>query len=109
MTNEDFRINLRLNLAKYLNGQDNIDKRHLVMQKLNKTDNAIKSWCAPGSTAIPSANDLPIICEVLGITLNQLFGIEDSNIENALKIYNAYNNHPAVQDAVDKLLDIKKS
>ena len=109
MTNEDFRTNLRLNLAKYLNGKENIEKRHLVMKELNKTDNAIKSWCAPSSTAIPSANDLPVICNILGITLNQLFGIEDSNIENALNLYNAYNSHPNEQTAVDKLLDFKKA
>ena len=39
----------------------------------------------------------------------KLFGIEDSNIENALKLYNAYNNHPDEQSAVDKLLDFKKA
>ena len=109
MTNEQYRLNLRANLAKYLNGKDNLEKRHLVMERLNKTDNAIKSWCAPGSNAIPSADDLPVICEILGITLNQLFGIEDTKIIHALMLEDSYTNHPAVQDAVDKLLDIKKS
>lgn len=44
---------------------------------LNKTNNAIKSWCAPNSNSIPSADDLPIICEIIGISLNEIFGISE--------------------------------
>ncbi len=108
MTNEEYRIRLRTNLAKYLNGKENIDKRRAVMEQLNKTDNAIKSWCAPNSSAIPAANDLPVICEILGITLNQLFGIEDKRIEKALMLYNSYEEHPLEQSSVNKLLDFVK-
>lgn len=108
MTNEEYRIQLRLNLAKHLNGKENIDKRHQVMKFLNKTDNAIKSWCAPNSSAIPEASDLPVICEILGITLNQLFGIENERIEKALRLYNSYEEHPLEQSSVNKLLDFVK-
>ena len=107
MTSEELRKILRSNLAKNLNGKENINKRHKIMEVLNKTDNAIKSWCAPGSNSIPAANEIPIICEIIGLSINQLFELEDDRLKKAYKLLNAYENHEDSQNAVKKLLDIE--
>ena len=107
MTSEELRKTLRLNLAKNLNGKENINKRHEVMKILNKTDNAIKSWCAPGGSSIPAANEIPIICEIIGLSIDQLFELEDDRLNKAYKLFNAYENHEESQTAVKKLLDIE--
>lgn len=107
MTNEDFRKTLRSNLAKHLNGKENLDKRLKVIEMLNKTDNAIKSWCAPNSNSIPSADDLPIICQIIGISLNEIFGIREDRIitPSELKYIDAIEKHPELKAILDKYTD----
>lgn len=104
MTNIDYRKILRSNLAKHLNGKENLEKRQKVMEQLNKTDNAIKSWCAPNSNSVPSADDLPVICKILGISLNQIFDINEDRVvtESELKYLIAIEKNPELKAILDK-------
>lgn len=91
---------------------ENIKKR---MKELKLTQNdlanklgikqaAVSKWCL--GVQVPDTNLIVPVCEALGITLNELFGITDvnSNTTEALKLYEAYKNHPEVRDSVDILL-----
>ena len=107
--NIDQRIKIKSVLRQHLLGDAGKYKRQQIIEKLNISESTIKSWTTENGNGIPVTEDLPTICNILGITLNQLFGIEDPKIIHALMLENGYNSHPDVQDAVDKLLDIKKA
>ena len=100
--NLEQRSKIKAVLRNHLLGDSGKDKRLQLINKLGISESTIKS------SGIPVTEDLPTICDILGITLNQLFGIEDSKIIHALLLEDGYNKHPEVQDAIDKLLEIKK-
>lgn len=95
------------NISKVLNKK--IKEEKVVSQvdfakKLNVTPVAVNKWLKGG--AIESSK-IPTICEVLNITPNELFGIElDIESSKALKLYEAYKNHPEFQKTIDTLLSI---
>ena len=68
---------------------------------------AVSKWVL--GTQVPDINILPLVCEVLDISLNELFGFND-NVDSikAMKLYKAYLAHPDVRGSVDILLGIKK-
>lgn len=68
---------------------------------------AVSKWVL--GTQVPDINILPTVCEVLDISLNELFGFND-NIDSikAMKLYKAYLAHPDVRGSIDILLGIKK-
>ena len=79
-----------------------------IARALNVNKSTVGDWV--NKTTLIKSNMIKPLCDVLQITPNYLYNVSsDEDITEALKIYNAYNNHPAVQDAVDKLLDIKKA
>lgn len=105
--NLEVRANVKNCLREHLLGKSNVEKRNNLLVKLNISDSTIKSWTSLTDSKIPVTEDLPTICEVLGITLNQLFGIEDNTVVEALILKKAYDTHKDQQSSVNKLLDIK--
>ena len=105
--NLEVRANVKKCLREHLLGKDNVEKRNELLVKLNISDSTIKSWTSLTDSKIPVTEDLPTICSVLGITLNQLFSIEDDRIVKALLLKEAYDSHEEQQSSVNKLLDIK--
>ena len=68
---------------------------------------AVSKWVL--GTQVPDINLLPIVSEVLNISLNELFGYkEDIDSIQAMKLYKAYLAHPDVRGSIDILLGIKK-
>ena len=51
--------------------------------------------------------NLPLLCEILGITPNTLFGFPDTKISaEALGLYNAFLKYPEYQSSVMRLLGL---
>lgn len=66
---------------------------------------AVNKWVL--GTQVPDIDLIPSVCSELGLSLNELFGIDSKNadITEALKLYKAYQDHPAVRESVDILLE----
>lgn len=105
--NIEIRQNIKECLRNNLLGKENQIKREYLKELLGISDSTIKSWTSLTENKIPVTEDLPKICEALGITFNQLFGIEDIRIQHAMMLENAYQLHPKRQDAIDVLLELK--
>lgn len=105
--NIEIRQNIKNCLRNYLLGKDNLIKRECLKEILGISDSTIKSWTSLTDNKIPVTEDLPKICEILGITLNQFYGIEDIRIIHAMMLENAYVMHPERQEAVRVLLGLK--
>lgn len=68
---------------------------------------AVSKWVL--GTQVPDINLLPVVSEVLDISLNELFGHNDDiDSIKAMKLYKAYLAHPDVRGSIDILLGIKK-
>ena len=59
-------------------------------------------------TACPDAARIPLIAKALNISISELLGTENDAIElqKALWLYEAYEKHPDVQNAIKKLLEL---
>ena len=71
--NIEIRQNIKNCLRNYLLGKDNLIKRECLKEILGISDSTIKSWTSLTDNKIPVTEDLPKICEILGITLNQFY------------------------------------
>ena len=106
--NIEVRKNIKACLREHLLGKENVAKKDKIIKELNISESTIKSWTTLNDNKIPTADDLKDIANILGITLNQLYGIEDKNVIEAMKLKSAYDSHPEQQESVKKLLDIKE-
>ncbi|MCF0125695.1 MAG: hypothetical protein HUJ68_08075 [Clostridia bacterium] len=104
--NYEIRQNIKNCLRDNLLGKENQLKREYLKESLYLSDSTLKSWTSLTDSKIPVTEDLPKICEILGITLNQFFGIEDCRIVHAMKLENAYQLHPNRQEVINVLLEI---
>ena len=95
------------NISKILNiklKQDKVITQVEFAKRLGVTPVAVNKWLNGG--AIESSK-IPQICDVLEITPNQLFGVEDKIDSNkALILYDAYLKHPEFQKSINALLEI---
>ena len=59
-------------------------------------------------TACPDAARIPLIAKALNISIDELLGTGNDAVEvqKALFLYEAYEKHPEVQEAINKLLEI---
>ncbi len=104
----NYRDNIRKTLREHLTGKNNFGKKEEICSRLGITESTITKWTIPSSSNIPSAEDLPIICSILNISLYELFGCEDNTLPNEAKdLYKAFKEHASAQESVKKLLDIK--
>ncbi len=99
-----FFENISKTLNKYLKENKVISQVEFA-NKIGVTPVAVNKWLKGG--AIESSK-IPLICETLNITPNELFGINnDFETEKALELYKAYSNHPEFQNTINKLLNIE--
>jgi transcriptional regulator with XRE-family HTH domain len=95
------------NISKVLNRklkEEKVISQVEFANRLGVTPVAVNKWLKGG--AIESSK-IPMICEILNITPNELFGIENElDSEKALKLYEAYKEHPEFQKSIDMLLGI---
>jgi len=73
-----------------------------LAKKMNVSSVAVNKWLSGGSIEVAK---IPQLCEILGITPNELFGIDD-NLHQALLLYQSYQSHPEYHEAIKKILDI---
>ena len=90
--NIEVRMAVKNCLREHLLGKNNVVKRNNLLAALDISDSTVKSWTSLTDSKIPVTEDLPTICNVLGITLNQLFGIEDATVVEALLLKKAFDN-----------------
>ena len=65
---------------------------------------SVNKWFSGGAPAI---DKLPLLCEILGISPNELFGYEPEGIpREAVELYTAFEKHPQYHDCITKLLDM---
>ncbi|MFI3330058.1 MAG: hypothetical protein R3Y05_06220 [bacterium] len=107
--NDSVRQNIRSILRSKLVGRENNTNRQNIINNLSISESTIKGWTSPSSTNIPLADDLPLICEVLEITLYELFGIESTEVSVKEKqLLNAYSKASAKDiGIINTILDIK--
>lgn len=75
-----------------------------LARKMDVTPAAVTKWLKDGAVSL---NKIPILCEILGITPNTLFGFPDTKISaEALSLYNAYLKYPEYQSSVMRLLGL---
>ena len=95
------------NISKVLNRklkEEKVISQVEFANRLGVTPVAVNKWLKGG--AIESSK-IPMICEILNITPNELFGIENElDSDKALKLYEAYKEHPEFQKSIDILLGI---
>lgn len=105
--NQDIRDNIKRVLRESLLGKENIDFRLMISEKLNISDSTIRSWTTINNNAIPVADDIPTICEILKITLYELYGIKDPtnlSLEDKL-LLKKINNNPSLKEVVLNMKD----
>lgn len=65
----------------------------------------VGKWC---NETCPTADKILAICEHLHITIFELLGVKDPSIisKSERTLLDKYNEHPEMQDAINKLLGI---
>lgn len=83
------------------------EKRMTQVELANKVGIApasVNKWMNGGA---PAVDKLPLLCEILEISPNQLFGYEEENLpQEAIDLYKAFNNHPEYKSSIVKLLNL---
>ena len=75
-----------------------------LARKMDVTPAAVTKWLKDGAVSL---NKIPLLCEILGITPNTLFGFPDTKISaEALGLYNAFLKYPEYQNSVIRLLGL---
>jgi transcriptional regulator with XRE-family HTH domain len=75
-----------------------------LAEKMDVVPASINKWMNGGSPAI---DKLPLLCEVLEITPNELFGVDSTEISKEAKdFYKALEKHPEYQISMKKLLGL---
>lgn len=106
--NIEVRTKIRAVLRSKLNGKENQHYKQLLIEKLNTSESSIKRWIAPGSTTLPLIDDLPVICDILNITLYELFDCVNPQLSGIDKqLVDAFKANQKHQDTIKKILDIK--
>ena len=65
---------------------------------------SVNKWLSGGTPAI---DKLPRLCDILGITPNELFGYEEEGFpQEAIDLYKAFQKHPEYHNSIKKLLNM---
>ena len=82
-------------------------------KKLTQVELAHKVGIAPASVnkwmngGAPAVDKLPLLCQILEISPNELFGYERENFpQEAIDLYKAFSKHPEYKNSITKLLDL---
>ncbi len=92
------------NLKKYLS-QSRIQQKELAIA-CGKTEGTVSHW-VEGRVSIP-IRYIPVICEMLDITLYELFGLTDTSLlsETEKKVLNAYRKDDEFRIITNRILNI---
>ena len=90
-------------LRKYTKEEKRISQVELA-KEMNVAPASVNKWVTEGTISLEW---IPRLCEVLGISPNELFGYEDPRFtDEALKLYNSFLEYPEYHDSITKLLDL---
>lgn len=100
-----YRDNIGDNIKFYLNKYDMTQKD--LADRIGTKPGAVSKWI--NKTQAPDVELMPKVCEVLNISLEDLFGIKSDTIlsNDELELLKAYKEHPEMQKSVKKLLNMK--
>ncbi len=101
----DIRKNIAYIMDLKLNNERVIAKSELATI-CNVQPAAVTNWCK--GEAVPNIEIIPLICTTFHVTLNEFFGIDNSEIISSehSKLINAYDSHTELQQAIKRLLEI---
>ena len=90
------------NLKKYLT-ENRVQQKEIAVA-CNKTEGTVSHW-VEGRVNVP-LKYIPVICEMLDITLYDLFGLSDTSLlsESERKIISAYRNDNEFRIIVNRIL-----
>lgn len=99
-----YRDNIGDNIKFYLNKYGMTQKD--LADRIGTKPGAVSKWI--NKTQAPDVELMPKVCEVLNISLEDLFGIKSDTIlsNEELELLKAYKEHPEAQDAIKTLLKI---
>jgi len=100
----EIRNNVQKNLSYYLNLKKISQKELATM--LNVSQSAVTNWIKGKNS--PDIEIVAEICNILDITVTQLFGMNEPNDYSILEqtIILRYRQHPELQHAINILLNI---
>ncbi len=82
-------------------------------KKLTQVELANKIGIAPASVnkwmngGAPAVDKLPLLCQILEISPNELFGYEQEDFpQEAIDLYKAFIDHPEYKSSISKLLNL---
>jgi len=90
-------------LYKCIKREKRISQTELA-KRMNVSPASVNKWITEGSISLER---IPQLCEILGITPNELFGFYDKGITaKAINLYRAFEKYPEYQESVMKLLGL---
>lgn len=91
-------------LNELIKNQKVISQKELA-NKMGVSPVSVNKWLNGGSIEV---DKIPLLCEILQITPNELFCFNNTEYSNEdILILNKLKKHPEYKDAIYKLLDIK--
>ena len=90
-------------LTKKIKKEKRISQADLA-EKMGIAPASVNKWLSGGTPAI---DKLPRLCDILGITPNELFGYEEEGFpQEAIDLYKAFQKHPEYHNSIKKLLNM---
>ena len=103
----DYKLNVKLYLKNYFNRTDKKISQRELANKLEVNEVVVSKWLKDGDNA-PTLNYVPVIAEILGITIYELLGINDpstlsSEEKEIIELYRTNSNFKVLVDSAKKL------
>ena len=96
---KDYKKNICKKIDEWLNEHKEISCASFA-RELGLTDSSIFRWRA--GTCAPDTSLLPKICEIMNITLSELFGLSKSgSTSEEERLLTAYRTNPEFKDFID--------
>ncbi len=101
-----YRDKISDNIKFYLNKYGMTQKD--LADKIGTKPGAVSKWI--NKTQAPDVELMPKVCEVLNISLEDLFGIKSDTIlsNDELELLKAYKEHPEAHYSIKKILDLNE-
>ena len=100
-------INYKNNICKKINewfNEHNEISCAAFARKLGLTDSSVFRWRA--GTCAPDTSLLPQICEIMNISLSELFGLPlNTSLSEEERLLHTYRNNPEFKEFIDKYLN----
>ena len=75
-----------------------------LAKKMGVAPASVNKWLCGGA---PAVDKLPLLCEILDISPNHLFGYEQEAFpQEAIILYKAFQKHPEYHNSIIKLLNL---